>query len=110
MGRAGTMTVSYPIPRRKLLLINHSERVVVVRCAGSGPFTLTVRQVNRLDRVRWWLAVFLRRLAAPVARRLSAWRLSRCDEHRCWRRADPDTEENFYCERHGGLARSLGEA
>jgi hypothetical protein len=110
MARMSTMTALEPTPRRAVLILGDTDTVLVARCTGTGPFTLTVRRVNRWDRLWWRIRARWRRMFGPVARRVQARRLSRCDEPGCRRRADPDTELNFYCARHGGMARSADEA
>jgi hypothetical protein len=110
MARTSTMPTTRPAPRRAVLTVDADERVIVTACEGTGPYTLTVRQVTWRDRLRWRLAARVRRITGPITRRTKAWQDSRCDESGCWRKADPDTDENFYCQRHGGIARSADEA
>jgi hypothetical protein len=95
MARTSAMAVTGPVPRRTVLSIDDADRVLVLACKGAGPYTLTVRQVNRWDRLRWRLRALWRRLVRPITKPVADWWWSRCEQPWCWRE-----EIDEYCLRH----------
>jgi hypothetical protein len=102
MARTSTMSTTGPAPRRTVIDLDAGspceDRVLVLACRGTGPYTLTVRPVHRWDRLRWWLRALWRRLVQPITKPVADWWWSRCDQPWCWRE-----EIDGYCLRHIGL-------
>jgi hypothetical protein len=95
-----TLTMGDAVARKSILQVDtgrSADLVKVKACAGTGPYTVTVRPVTWLDRAWMRLGAYVRRPWRAVRH----WRLTRCDARFCWRpERFVDADWNGYCGRH----------
>lgn len=98
MKHRSTLTTSSAFDRGNVLGIGpDTELVKVLRRAGVGPYTVTVRRYRWSDRAWDRVRAYWRRLVKP----LKDWRYARCDTPWCLRAPTLETDDyDTYCSRH----------